>query len=117
MGRDLIKLSFKAVQLVTGHGNMGAYIARFRLRDTDGACTCGLGREDPVHIMEVCQRVERADARAHIGNTYGDLGVTLRNNKVASEGQVRKLETWANRVITEELYREQQEEDSESDEF
>lgn len=34
----LLELSFKAVQLLTGHGNMGAYLPRFRLRDTDGAC-------------------------------------------------------------------------------
>lgn len=38
VGKDLLKLSFKAVQMLTGHGNMKEHLVRFGLREGDGMC-------------------------------------------------------------------------------
>lgn len=38
--------TFKAMQLLTGHGNLAAYLHRFRLKYMDGRCLCGQGMED-----------------------------------------------------------------------
>lgn len=59
-----LKTSFKANQLLTGHGNMEAYLMRFRLKQTNGMCVCGA----------------RIDTVRH--KVYGDLGIQLRRNKV-----------------------------------
>lgn len=55
VGYDIIGLTHKGVQLVTGHGNMRAYLKRFNLSNTDGECDCGEGQEDANHVWKRCE--------------------------------------------------------------
>ncbi|XP_076256104.1 uncharacterized protein LOC143193667 [Rhynchophorus ferrugineus] len=64
VGFETLAVSNKATQLITGHGNLGAYIARFKLQDTTGQCQCGGGFEDIEHILFNCTRPERVSTRA-----------------------------------------------------
>lgn len=54
VGSERIKTSFKANQFLTGHGNMEAYLRRFKLKETDGLCECGAGLETIEHIKRDC---------------------------------------------------------------
>lgn len=56
-------LSWKATQLVTGHGYMEAYYQRFRLRETHGRCRCDTGEEDRDHVLWDCAMDSRVQAR------------------------------------------------------
>lgn len=66
VGSQRIKTSFKANQLLTGHGNMESNLARFKLKQTDGNCECGMGGETVQHIKYDCQLERRVTARARI---------------------------------------------------
>lgn len=66
VGTQHLKASFKSNQLLTGHGNMEAYLQRFQLKQTDGQCACVEGLEEVQHIKEDCQLSERVQARDEI---------------------------------------------------
>jgi len=63
VGFDRLELSFKGVQLATGHGNMAAYLRRFGLAES-GLCGCGRADETVEHILSTCENAERARARS-----------------------------------------------------
>ncbi|XP_076274827.1 uncharacterized protein LOC143205560 [Rhynchophorus ferrugineus] len=84
VGRGNIGLSRKAVQLMTGHGNMQAYLHIFKLKKTDGLCECRTGPEDTTHILETCEIMKRVEARNR--HRTADGNHQLRN----AEGIVNK---------------------------
>jgi len=54
------KLSLKTLrpnniltQFLSGHGNFGSYLKRFKLSDTD-ICNCGSAQETPLHVILDC---------------------------------------------------------------
>lgn len=55
-----------------GHGNMEGYLSRFRLKQTQGLCQCGVGLEDTRHIKEECTSESRNRARTIIRQKYGN---------------------------------------------
>lgn len=70
VGRDLIPLSHKAAQFITGHGNFGSYLYRFKLGGRlSGECECGAGEEDVEYIRRVCKSQDRSRGR----NIFGTL--------------------------------------------
>lgn len=101
VGKERLDLTRKAVQVVTGHGNMAHYLQRFGLRDC-GMCECGLGEEDRNHILWECTRPDRIEARISIGERFGGLDVELRRNWETVETDVEKLNAWAQTVIDDE---------------
>ncbi|CAH1224436.1 unnamed protein product [Diabrotica balteata] len=55
--------TWKAVQLLTGHGHMQDYYRRFNLRDTNGNCDQCNVPEDQHHIINTCMLSQRITAR------------------------------------------------------
>jgi hypothetical protein len=43
--------NYVLTQFLSGHGNFGSYLKRFKLRDT---CDCGLAQETPFHVILEC---------------------------------------------------------------
>lgn len=56
VGFERLELNRKAMQMITNHGNMEAYLKRFRLKETDGMCDCSRVQEDSDHIMNDCEK-------------------------------------------------------------
>lgn len=102
VGNGLIKLSFKAVQLLTGLGNTNAYLCRFGLREEGNECACGQGTENVLHVMQSCSLPQRAEARNEALRLFGDLRITLREGNVETPGQVGKVEWLASRLMFDE---------------
>ncbi|KAJ8945526.1 hypothetical protein NQ318_020371, partial [Aromia moschata] len=50
-------------KVLTGHGDMRAYLVRFRLTEGGGECECGLGDESVEHIVFECEIDKRKRAR------------------------------------------------------
>jgi len=46
---------FALAQALSGNGVFGAYLYRFRRRDTP-KCTCGYREESPEHILNQCEK-------------------------------------------------------------
>lgn len=63
IGTDRLPLTFKGVQLATGHGNFGAYLDRFALVAESAKCKCGEANETLQHILESCSLNNRIAAR------------------------------------------------------
>lgn len=103
VSRDQIEISFKSAQLITGHGNMGQYLKRFKLTNTNGICECTLNEDETAdHILYRCQKENRKQAREEIETRYGDLSLDLRNKNVNIVDNVKKLNEWAERVLEKE---------------
>lgn len=114
MGLDQIRTTFKANQLLTGHGNLKSYIKRFNLDQTDGKCLCGMDEDETQeHVMLRCSRDDRASARNEIRQKYGDLNIIIRHNGLVIEEQLNKINEWADKVMDLEEWQplEEQEED------
>lgn len=58
--------SWKAVQMVTGHGYLKQYYKRFGLRETNGICSCGINIEDRDHVLWECEQEARVSARTKL---------------------------------------------------
>ncbi|XP_072400355.1 uncharacterized protein [Diabrotica undecimpunctata] len=56
-------LTWKATQLITGHGHLQAYYHMFNLRDTDGNCGHCNTTEDQHHVINTCTIAQRQTAR------------------------------------------------------
>ncbi|XP_072400774.1 uncharacterized protein [Diabrotica undecimpunctata] len=55
--------TWKAIQLLIGHGHMQDYYRRFNLRDTNGKCDQCNVPEDQHHIINTCMIVQRITTR------------------------------------------------------
>lgn len=97
VGRDAIGLSSEAVQMITGHGNMRAYLNRFRLQPVSCDCECGGGAETSEHIMWECEIHERKEARIESG--LSPDAIVLRMNGKVDDQIVGLLNRWAGKVI------------------
>lgn len=58
-----LKLNRKAIQILTGHGNMNAYLRRFNLQDTDGTCDIDNVTKDANHIIYNCTRDKKTSSQ------------------------------------------------------
>lgn len=98
VGRDLIPLSHKAAQFITGHGNFGSYLYRFKLGGRlSGECECGAGEEDVEYIRRVCKSQDRSRGR----NIFGTEIFQIRGFKSVIEGKAEILNRWAAEMITD----------------
>ncbi|XP_076274972.1 uncharacterized protein LOC143205838 [Rhynchophorus ferrugineus] len=98
VGRGNIGLSRKAVQLMTGHGNMQAYLHIFKLKEIDGLCECRIGPEDTTHILETCEIGKRVEARNR--HRTGDGNYQLRNAEgIVNKETVTEINAWSETVI------------------
>lgn len=102
VGFDLVRVTFKAVQLLTGHGNLRAYLNRFGLAGANGECECGMGQEDQQHVLEVCTLPERRQASNRVIHRYGDLNLELRRENMVDTEQTEKIVLWAEEVMKTE---------------
>jgi ribonuclease HI len=48
-----LRPNYVLTQFLSGHGNFGSYLKRFKLRDSD-ICDCGLAQETPLHVILEC---------------------------------------------------------------
>ena len=73
------KPNFIISQYLSGHGNFGSYLKRFKLRSSD-VCDCGEDIETPIHIIFYCQkyRQQRHQLINSIHRT-GHSSLTLRS--------------------------------------
>ncbi|XP_076274977.1 uncharacterized protein LOC143205843 [Rhynchophorus ferrugineus] len=98
VGRGNIGLSRKAVQLMTGHGNMQAYLHRFKLKEINGLCECRIGPEDTTHILETCEIGKRVEARNR--HRTADGNYQLRNAEgIVNKETVTEINAWSDTVI------------------
>jgi len=63
-GIDRLPLTFKGVQLVTGHGNFSEYLLRFGFGGGKVACKCGFASGSLEHVLSKCALDQRARGRA-----------------------------------------------------
>lgn len=89
---------------------MGAYLRRFRLKETDGQCECGTA------YWITCILDNRVRARTEIGRTYGNLEIQLRLNRLVQGTQVEKIKTWARSVLETEDHWQSEDESGEEEE-
>ena len=54
-GRRHGEVSYHLTQLLSGHGNLGAYLNRFAIRDEEVCTRCGAAREDARHVLLECR--------------------------------------------------------------
>lgn len=102
VGSDKINLSFKGMNLMTGHGNMKNYLKKFNLKEIDGNCDCSMKeKEDVDHIMKRCDKLERRQARQKIRAKYGDLRIGLRAQEKVTQREVEKVNEWAENALTQ----------------
>lgn len=80
---DYVHTFFKTNQLLTGRGNMSAYLHRFRLRVTDGSCRCGLGQETEDHIRRGVHVKRQGGSKAHYNEPVWKPEHTANNGTVA----------------------------------
>lgn len=106
VGVDILELDRKAIQLVTGHGNMKGYLKRFKLADTDGRCECGQANEDTEHILTDCTK--RQDERHNMIRLLEEQGreLQLRQGNEEVREIVRILNEFAERAIETPEYLE-----------
>lgn len=103
VGRDRLPLSFKGAQLLTGHGNLGEYLARFKLVEGTGDCECGGGVESGEHVIDVCERDDRVRMRTEMGaNGIVWASVQLRREGKMDLGNVAIVNDWAEGVLRDE---------------
>ena len=62
------------MQFLSGHGNFGAYLKRFGLRDSELCGRCQVV-DTPEHVLYDC--VEIADSRAQFWEQLMDIGCRL----------------------------------------
>lgn len=100
IGVDRLPLSFKGVQLATGHGNFGAYLERFKLigEHDSAACQCGEQHETAAHILESCPLGNRVDAR----NEHGNRRWAFRVNNAADTDVIRGWNALAEKLLDTE---------------
>ncbi|KAF7278407.1 hypothetical protein GWI33_008443 [Rhynchophorus ferrugineus] len=98
VGFESFAVSNKATQLITGHGNLGAYIARFKLQDTTGQCQCGGGFEDIEHILFNCTRPERVSTRAEHPFCY-ESAQLRKANGMNDQAAIRLVNDIAEKLI------------------
>lgn len=89
IGYDIIGLSSKGIQLVTGHGNMKGYLKRFKLKETDGRCQCCGVDEDANHLLFECELLDRQRDRMMQGLNVQRGDIRLRKD---GEGDVCVIE-------------------------
>lgn len=116
VSREQIPLSFKSIQVITGHGNTQYYLKRFKLKDTDGKCECALDKEESIdHILYRCTKQNRKEAREEMVLKYGNLILDLRINNVINVDNVNKFNEWAGRVLEKECMCENSSENESSE--
>lgn len=100
IGVDRLPLSFKGVQLATGHGNLGAYLQRFKLigEHDSTACRCREQHETATHILESCPLGTRVDAR----NEHGNRRWAFRVNNAADTDVIRGWNALAEKLLDTE---------------
>lgn len=72
---EIEPVSKDTVQMLTGHGRLKAYYHRFRLKQTDGICECGLEAETAEHVCLRCELEARSRARGQISRKAIEYGV------------------------------------------
>lgn len=97
VGREVMPLSHKAVQLITGHGNFAASLRRFNLTDREVVCECGLADESAEHIALHCHLEKHVRERDRIRRTYGVCPPI----NVNRPGIFEAVNNWAECVVPE----------------
>ncbi|XP_076274974.1 uncharacterized protein LOC143205841 [Rhynchophorus ferrugineus] len=77
VGRGNIGLSRKAVQLMTGHGNMQAYLHRFKLKEIDGLCECRIA--DGNYLLRNAEGIVNKETVTEI-NAWSDTVIDYEEN-------------------------------------
>lgn len=70
VGKDLLEFNKEAAWLITGHGPFAQYFNRFRLREVEDICICGVEPDMPRHIIEACEHPSRVAAREKAKRDY-----------------------------------------------
>lgn len=86
------ELTFHMTQLLTGHGNMRAYLHRIGRATSPNCQACGVP-EDAEHILLDCRRWTRERAEAGIGETVEAV------TEMLHEGETHALAAFAEKTV------------------
>ncbi|XP_048522717.1 uncharacterized protein LOC109545618 [Dendroctonus ponderosae] len=100
VGKGMLGMSKKALQLATGHGNFRAYLARFKIRN-GGECECGLGAETAQHVRTVCMKPVREAARECFDPETPRWRLRGMNGR-RDEDMVKRFEEFAEVVVSDD---------------
>ena len=91
------EVNYYLTQVLSGHGNLGAYLARFAIRDTDTCLRCGSAGDRAEHAVFDCHGT--MEDRDECGSITGPLTPeTLVGTMLASPEKWEAISTLARRV-------------------
>lgn len=103
VNREGYRTDYKLTQILTGHGNMGGYFSRFRLREGEGVCTCSLNEvEDVDHIVLRCTKDKRTRTREVLKRRLEDRTYPPRIDELRND-EWEWMRDWADGMIESDV--------------
>ena len=102
LARNHGEMSFYLTHVMNGHGNLGAYLERFKIRDSDACLRCGSAGVSAEHALSDCKNTE--EYREDCETDTGPLSpASLLDNMLAFPEKWEAIATLARKVTKQEL--------------